>query len=257
MWEQPTWSCTAPTHGHHICLSHQLPPFPLEAFFSLHSSSDRTRRNGHKLKHGKFHTALRRNFFTVKVTALEQVARKGCEVSFSGDIQNTSVWPTVRHCFSTGLDWMISRCSFQTLWFCEFFFSPEWDASMHSSRGWLDFDRNSTSWKVTTRTCTVQISGKSRKAKLCLISCWKNRKEWWHIPWGNVQEDWHVALVHQQQSSFVLESRKSCFVCFLVVKPHYNLRDCLQNSGETQRYCTINNISGYIIAWEEIIIRPV
>lgn len=33
---------------------------------------DRTRGNKHELKHGKFHLNLRKSFFTLKETALEQ-----------------------------------------------------------------------------------------------------------------------------------------------------------------------------------------
>jgi len=49
--------------------------------------SNRTRGNGHKVNHGKFHLKKRRIFFG-DYRALEQFAQKGCGVSFSGNVQN-------------------------------------------------------------------------------------------------------------------------------------------------------------------------
>jgi len=51
--------------------------------------SDRTKDNGHKLKHWGWgeafhHLKIRKHFFTVKVTALAQVAQRGCVVSLFG-----------------------------------------------------------------------------------------------------------------------------------------------------------------------------
>ena len=79
-------------------------------------SRDRTRGSGHKLKkRTKFHTNMRNNF-SVRMTALEQAAQRGCGVS-SGDIQNPPVClpvhPAVGNCSSRGLNQVISRGPFQ------------------------------------------------------------------------------------------------------------------------------------------------
>jgi len=50
---------------------------------------NRTRGNGHKMKHRKFHTNMRKNPFTVRMTALEQIAQGGYGIPFSGDLQNS------------------------------------------------------------------------------------------------------------------------------------------------------------------------
>lgn len=59
---------------------------------SLYSvvSSDRTGANGHNMKHGRFPLNIRKHFFTVRLTEMEEVARRGCEVSLLGDIQKLS-----------------------------------------------------------------------------------------------------------------------------------------------------------------------
>ncbi|PKU44668.1 hypothetical protein llap_5033 [Limosa lapponica baueri] len=51
-------------------------------------SSDRMKGNGHKLEHRKFNSNMRRNFFMVRVTALEQAAERGRGVPYSGDLQD-------------------------------------------------------------------------------------------------------------------------------------------------------------------------
>ena len=51
---------------------------------------DKTRGSGHKLENGKFQLNTRKNFFTVRVTALEQAAQGGGGVVFSGDTEDPS-----------------------------------------------------------------------------------------------------------------------------------------------------------------------
>jgi len=50
--------------------------------------SNRTRGDGHKLKHRKFQLKMRKNFFPLRVTEPWNRAQEGCGVSFSGDIQD-------------------------------------------------------------------------------------------------------------------------------------------------------------------------
>lgn len=43
---------------------------------------------GHELECRKFHVNMRIKFFTLRTTAVEQVAQRRCEVCFPGDIKN-------------------------------------------------------------------------------------------------------------------------------------------------------------------------
>jgi len=68
---------------------------------------------------------MRKNFFALEGDgALEQVAQRGCGVSFSGDVQNPPgqgpVPPAVGDpALAGGLDQMIPRGPFQPLQFCD------------------------------------------------------------------------------------------------------------------------------------------
>ena len=50
-------------------------------------ASDRTRSNGHKVKHKKFHLSMRKNFFTLRVAELEQAGRAECRIPLPGDTE--------------------------------------------------------------------------------------------------------------------------------------------------------------------------
>lgn len=64
-----------------------------EAGLCLVACSNWTRSNG--LEHRELHTDVWKNFFTVRMTAQEQAARRGCRVSFCGDTQGPSGCPSV------------------------------------------------------------------------------------------------------------------------------------------------------------------
>ena len=86
--------------------------------------SIRTRSNGHKLEHRKFHTNMGKNFFTVRMTEhWNRLPREAVE-SPSMEILKTHLGAYLcnllqQTCFSRGLDLMISRGPFQPLQFCD------------------------------------------------------------------------------------------------------------------------------------------
>ncbi|PKU45838.1 hypothetical protein llap_3839 [Limosa lapponica baueri] len=81
---------------------------------------DRTRGNGHKLGHGKFHLNMRRNFFLLRVAEpWKRLPREGVESpsleTFKPCLDtflSNLLWVTL---LCKGLDWMISRGPFHTL----------------------------------------------------------------------------------------------------------------------------------------------
>ena len=87
--------------------------------------SDRTRGNGHKLKHKKFQVNSRKNFFTLRMTEPWNRLSRGLLVSLSLDIiqdppGDGPVQPALGDAaLAGGLDQMNPRCPFQHLRFCD------------------------------------------------------------------------------------------------------------------------------------------
>jgi len=95
--------------------------------------SDRTRGNGHKLKHRKFQRNMRKNFFPLRV--MEPWTR-GCGFSFSGDIQDPPgrgpVQPALGDpALAGGLHSVIHRGSFQPRTFCD---SVKWVFKLQAAK---------------------------------------------------------------------------------------------------------------------------
>jgi len=66
-------------------------------------SSDRTRGNGHKLEHRKFHLNTRKDFLTLRVTQPWNNLPRGIRISSSGGIQNPPGYFPVQPALAVGL----------------------------------------------------------------------------------------------------------------------------------------------------------
>ena len=87
--------------------------------------SNRTRGNGHKPQHRRFHLSIRKSFFPLRVTEHgDRLAREAGGLLW-GHSNPTGTWPRAacwrRTCSSRGLGWVVSRGPFQRpptgLWF--------------------------------------------------------------------------------------------------------------------------------------------
>ena len=85
---------------------------------------DKTRGNGHKLKHRKSHTNMRRNLFTVRVMEHwnglpREVVDSPSQEIFKTCLDTYQCSLLQGACFAGGLDLIISRAPFQPLQFCD------------------------------------------------------------------------------------------------------------------------------------------
>jgi len=83
-------------------------------------ASNRTRGNGHKLKHRKFQLNMKKNFFTLRVT--EHWSRMPREVVGSPSLETFKTHLDKVLCsllWVTGLDWVTHRGPFQPPPFCD------------------------------------------------------------------------------------------------------------------------------------------